>query len=159
VPLSARYATDLDWQELGRDFRPWEVVERDEFVTRVGEDLVIRREKRRVRIIRFVHKGEDRIKSLVWDLGPPTGDDDVIIPVAEATDLAHVMDIIEAHYAERMPRLRAERERRAPERERRFREGLANLAEEMEKQLRGASTFGYGGHVQREGKKPAGGNV
>jgi hypothetical protein len=156
VPLSARYATDIDWTELGRDFRPWEVVERDDFVTKVGEDLLIRRLKRRVRIIRFVHKEEDRIKALVWDLGPPTGEDDVLIPVGEATDLAHVMDLIEAHYAERMPRIKAERAARAPDRDRKFREGLINLAEEMEKQLRGASTFGYGGKVQREAIKPQG---
>lgn len=81
-------------------------------------------------------------------LGDATGAALVTIPCGGDVDWSYVQDIMESR-VETIKRRAAERRERLRLRQEALGAQLADVAYEMEQQKKGASTFGYGGAIQR----------
>lgn len=149
VELNFRKAEPQDWDELARDFKPVDVSERDRTVQQPGPDGRVRILQRRVREVRFVTGDQNSIKTMVWDIGPATGDDAITIPCGGATDMAQVHDAFDKHLNDWYPFYLQRRRAMQADRDKRFYEAIIREADERTKKALGLSTYGPGGFTQR----------
>lgn len=120
--------------DLPRGFVPYEACEKDFREPNTGRS-------RRLRLVRIISHDQNSLKTLVEDLGPPTGEDGVYIPCQGANDMAHVHELLDQAKRNRAERkkLRAEL---LPTRHEMIRLGLLNYAEQAMAWKAGRSTFG-----------------
>lgn len=135
--------------ELARTYRPEVVFEEDMSglealalgCTTVGMGGMYRV----LLVIGRTDKGPHR---LVKALGPATGGVKLSLPLSGAEDWAWVQDLLAKREAQAVARMKASIERKV-EFQRAMDRFLPDEADRQMKQLRGASTFGHGGKLQR----------
>ena len=150
VEIMVRAATPENWEEFDRDFRPVDVSECDRTIRKVGEDGRVRLLQMRVREVRVISADQNSIKTLVWELGPATGEAVITIPCDQAVDVAQAHDLLQAHMEQWYPMYVARRAAAQEDRQQRFVRALIQEADEQTKRKLGLSTFGPGGFKQRE---------
>lgn len=128
--------------DLPRGFVPFDACEKD-FRMSTGR-------ARRLRIVRIITPDQNDLKSLIEDLGPPTGEDGVYVPCQGANDMAHVHELLDQAIRNRAERKRA-RVLLLPQRHEAIRLGLLNYAEQAILEKAARSTFGPFQCTERSG--------
>ena len=129
--------------DLPRGFVPFDACEKDFKDSTKGLH-------RRLRLVRIISPDQNSLKTLVEDLGPPTGEDGVYIPCQGANDMAHVHELLDQALRNRKAR-KAQRALLLPERHKQLQRWLINYAEQAILEKAGRSTFGSYQRTERVG--------
>lgn len=134
-----------DLRDLPAGYKPYEVAEGDGLVDKITPKGAVVY-KRRVRRLQAV--SGDRLVTYIQDMGPPTGEDELLIPCGEEVEMAHIHDILDAAVEKR--RVRAiRRALEAPVKTAEWQDAVRRYGEEMVAQKAGRSTIGPYQRVQR----------
>lgn len=127
--------------DLPKGFKPYDACERD------FREPTTNRE-RRLRMVRIISDDQNRLETLIEDLGPPTGEEGAYIPCYGVVEMAHVHEMLDKALIDRQERKAAQKLRIATRHEQ-FRLGLLNEAERQMAVKAGRSVFGPHFQIER----------